>query len=143
MFSSLKLNTYDIQNECAKIKLYIFVLTNRVACSFHGVATNVLFPLFVEILLKKGATKGKVDKYPLGINGKSYHVIKTSFIPFWHIRSKFGLKINLWAIINVQQFLSFLHILVFGSFFHFQNYKKSRKTLKVTTFEDLSIKDLI
>ncbi len=64
MFSRLKLNTYDIYNECAKIKVYVFVLTNWVACSFHGVATNVLFPMFVGILLKKGATKGKVDKCP-------------------------------------------------------------------------------
>jgi len=92
----------------------IFVLNNWVACSFHGVATNVLFPLFVKILLKKGATKRKVDKYPPGINGKVYHVIKPSFIHFRHIRSKFGLKINLWVTMNVQQFLSFLHIRVFG-----------------------------
>jgi hypothetical protein len=69
-----------------------------------------------------------------------YHVINPSFIPFQQIRSKFGLKINLWVTMNVQQFLSFLHILDFGSFIHFFNYKKSRKTLKVTTFEDLSIK---
>ncbi len=116
---------------------------NWVACSYHGVATNVLFPLFVEILLKKGATKRKVDKYSPGINGKVYHVIKPSFIPFWHIRSKFGLKINLWVIMNVQQFLSFLHILVFGSFSILKITKNSRKTLKVTTFEDLSIRILI
>ncbi len=141
MFSSLKLNTYDIQNECAKIKLYIFVLTNWVACSFHGVANNVLFPLFVEILLKKGATKGKMDIYPPCINGKVYHVIKPSFIPFQHIRSKFGLKIYLWATMNVQPFLSFLHILFFLGHFSIKKItKNSRKTLKVTTFEDLSIK---
>jgi hypothetical protein len=97
--------------------------------------------MFVEILLKKRASKGKADKYPPCINGKVYHVIKPSFIPFQHIRSKFGLKVNLWATMNVQQFLSFLHILVFGSLFHFKNYKKNRKTLKVTTFEDLSIKE--
>jgi hypothetical protein len=90
--------------------------------------------LFVGILLKKGATKGKVDKYPPGINGKLYHVTKPSFIPFRHIRSKFGLKINLWATMNVQQFLIFLHILVFGSHFHFKNYKKQYKDLESNFF---------
>jgi hypothetical protein len=48
-----------------------------------------------------------------------YHVIDPSFIPFQHIRSKFGLKINLWVTMNVQQFLSFLHILDFWVIYPF------------------------
>jgi hypothetical protein len=80
--------------------------------------------LFVEILLKKGATKGKMDIYPPSINGKVYHVIKPSFIPFLHIRSKFGLKINLWATMNVQPFLSFLHILFFWVIFPLKKLQK-------------------